>query len=261
MAAEEVERWADRLYRAERAQTSIPPLSDAYPWASVADGYAIQAGYARRRIDAGAQLVGRKIGATSEAIQRLFGVNQPDFGHLFDDMRIDDDGPVSSGQLVQPKVEGELAFILAETLAGPGVDRAMVLRATDHVLPCIEIIDSRIQDWRIRLVDTIADNGSSARFILGRPPIDPLVVDLASIEVRLLKNRSEVAAGRGDAVLGHPADAVAWLANAIAPFGASLPVGAIVLSGAFATAVDGAPGDRFVADFGAAGRASCHITS
>lgn len=257
MSPEVVAEWAKRLLDADRDRRSTSPISDEHPEATIADAYAIQAEWARLRTAGGAQLVGRKIGATSEAIQRLFGVDQPDFGHLFDDMQVPDGGQVPLRVLIQPKVEGELAFVLKDDLSGPGVDTADVLACTEYVLPCIEIIDSRIDRWRIRLVDTIADNGSSGLFVLGKHHIDPYSPDLASIELKLIQSRVSVAEGSGKAVLGHPATAVAWLANALAPFGASLAKGSVVLSGAFATAVDARPGDSFVADFGPAGRVSC----
>jgi 2-keto-4-pentenoate hydratase len=253
-----VTKLARELYAAERAATSVPPLSERHPGLTATDAYAIQEGYADLRRARGARLVGRKIGATSQAIQDLFGIDTPDYGHIFEDMCIEDGGAVRREALIQPMVEPELAFVLDRELRGPGVTRTDVLAAIQSVVPCLEVIDSRIDDWRIAFVDTVADNGSSARCVFGdEREADSL--DLAAVEGELYRNGELVARATGDAVLGHPADAVAWLANALGTYSRSLREGDYVLSGSFTTAVPAQAGDSFEASFSGFGPVSCHF--
>ena len=253
----EVQRAADSLLAAERARTPRRPLTERNPDLSVEDAYAIQQAYARRRLDGGARLIGHKIGATSEAIQRLFGVATPDFGHLFDDMLVAEGDAIPVASLIQPLVEPEIAFVLDRELAGPGVSEEDVVAATRGVVPCIEVIDSRIEEWRIRLADTVADNGSSARFLVGDTLVPLGALDLAAEEVELRRNGEVVERGRGDAVLGHPATSVAWLANALGAFGEALPRDAYVLSGSLTTALRARAGERYEAVFASIGRIAC----
>lgn len=253
-----VAELARELFEAERAGTTVPPLSERHPGLTVSDAYAIQEEYAELQRSRGARLVGRKIGATSKAIQHLFGIHTPDYGHIFDDMVLDGSGPVHLDTLIQPMVEPELGFLLARDLRGPGVKRAAVLAATRSVLPCLEVIDSRIDDWRIGFVDTVADNGSSARCVFGEE-CDARDIDLARVEVEFRRNGEVVDRARGDAVLGHPADAVAWLVNALAAYDRSLRAGEYALSGSFTTAVRAEAGDVFDASFSGLGSVSCHF--
>jgi 2-keto-4-pentenoate hydratase len=244
------------IFESERDRTVLQPLTDEYPRMTVADAYAVQLEYARLRREAGAVLVGHKIGATSRAIQELFNIDIPDYGHLFDDMRWDEDSPGAIGELIQPMVEPEVAFILGSSLRGPGVTPDDVTSAASGVVACLEIIDSRIHEWRIRLPDTVADNGSSARFVLGSR-IAPITSDLSEEEVVFERNGEVVGTGTGAAVLGHPAASAAWLANALGSFGVTMEPGAIILSGSITSAVAAQPGDRFSASFTTLGTVSC----
>lgn len=256
MNPETIERLGRDLYEAEAAQTPLAPLSERHDL-GVADAYAIQEVYARLRLAGATQLVGRKVGATSQAIQKLFNIDTPDYGRIFDDMVISDDGDVPVDKLIAPLVEPEIAFLLDTDLVGPGVTRDDVLASTRHVLPCLEIIDSRIEDWRIAFVDTVADNGSSARCVLGTGRHDVTHVDLAAERVRLHRDGQEIETATGKAVLGHPADAVAWLANAIGEFGAGLQAGEYVLSGSMTSASKVSPGESYEAVFDNLGRVAC----
>lgn len=250
-----VEVLGRQIFDAERSAEPIRPLSDSYEL-TVGDAYAIQQSYARLRIGEGATVIGHKIGCTAKAIQELFKIDTPDFGHLFSDMLVPQSKQIPVDELIQPLTEPEIAFVLAQDLSGPGITQEDVLAASSGVVPCIEVIDSRIIDWNIHLSDTISDNGSSARFVMGEPiPVDG--IDLAAETVVLTRNGEEVGRGEGTAVLGHPANSVAWLANALGEFGQALPAGSYVLSGSLTTAVPARAGDRFQADFASIGSVSC----
>jgi 2-keto-4-pentenoate hydratase len=254
-----IPQLGQEIFAAEQAARAIPPLSDQHPDLRASDAYAVQAEYARLRIAAGATLVGRKIGATSQAIQEQLGVGTPDYGHLFDDMVIADGGEVVLAELVAPMVEPEIAFRLGRTLRGPGVTAADVLAATSAVCPALEIIDSRITDWRITFTDTVADNGSSARCVFGAERELQPDTDLAVEVVRLSENGTQLATGPATAALGHPATAVAWLANALADFGAELRAADIVLSGSLTRAAPLKPGCQYTATFQSLGSVSCRV--
>lgn len=260
MDAATIAALGDQLYELERDARSRPPLVKDHLDLDLPAAYAIQERYAARRQEHGARLVGRKIGATSRAIQDLFSIDTPDFGHVFDDMVIPDGGDVPSSELVQPRVEPEIAFVLGSELKGPGVSRQDVLDATDVVLPCLEIIDSRIDDWDIAFYDTVADNGSSARCVFGSPRVPVGGRDLAAVEVELTQNGEVVARADGTAVLGHPAESVAWLANALGELDATLREGEYVLSGSMTSALRATRGDHFQARFTDLGSASCRFT-
>ncbi len=260
LGPEVVEKLAERIYRDEQASRMGLPLSEQHPAMTVADAYAIQLGYISRRMAAGAQIRGHKVGCTNPVIQRLFNVYQPDYGQILDDMILSDGVMLSMRQLIQPRVEPEIAFYLKEPLRGPGVTRDQVLQATVSVVPCFEIIDSRIVDWRIKFVDTVADNGSSARCILGNPKEEIGGLDLRLTGVVLEKNGEVVATGAGAAALGHPATAVAWLANTLASYGLHLEKGHLVLPGALTTALPAQAGDFFEASFAGIGSVRCRFT-
>ncbi|MFH0871903.1 MAG: fumarylacetoacetate hydrolase family protein [bacterium] len=237
---------AQDLHKAEKNVVSVDPLTVTYPRITVEEAYAIQlAGVEIRRTTEGRRVVGKKVGLTSVAMQKLIGVNEPDYGHLLDYMLIIEGEPLRRGELLLPKVEGEVAFILKSTLKGPGITIADVLRATEGVMPAIEIVDSRIRDWKVKLADTIADNASSARFVLGSRLVPVIEVDLRLVGMVLEKNGEVISTGAGAAVLGHPAASVAWLANKLAAFGIALEAGEIILSGAVTAAVDARSGDSF----------------
>lgn len=247
------------IYQAERKAVAFEPLSERYPALDPPAAYAVQEEYVRLRTEDGARLIGRKIGCTSRAIQELFGIDTPDYGHLFDDMVVPDGGAIATSELIAPMVEPEIAFVLGEDLRGPGLTAEDVLRATVNVLPALEIIDSRIRDWRIVFADTVADNGSSARCVFGAPLAYDGSFDLVAERVRLLRDGAEFDAGDGAAVLGHPATSVAWLANAIAAYGSALRAGDYVLSGSMTRAAPVRPGETYVAAFDTLGSVSCRF--
>ena len=252
MDAAQLKEIADRLSRAERERVAIdPPAASAK--LSVADAYRLQMINVERRVAAGRRIVGGKVGLTSAAMQKMMGVNEPDFGHLFDDMILKSGGECSVGTLMLPRVEPEIAFVLSRELRGPGITREDVLAAAEYVTPALEIIDTRIRDWKITLADTIADNASSGRVVLGAEKTAPRRYDLASVAMKLEKNATLVEEGVGSAVLGHPAEPVAWLANKLAEFGESLAAGSIVIPGALCRAVAVAAGDSITARFGPLG--------
>jgi 2-keto-4-pentenoate hydratase len=237
---------ADRLYAAERDRTPIAPLVDSYPELSAADAYEIQLRNIRRR---GGEVVGHKVGLSSLAMQQMMGVDEPDYGHLMADMRLAEDVPVDARRYCYPRAEIEVAFLLGADLPGADCTEDDVLAATEALAPSIELIDSRILDWRISLPDTVADNASSAGFVVGAARVPPRTVDIRAIEATLWRNGEQVSHGRADAVLGNPVTAVAWLARTVARFGVRLRAGHLVLPGACARAVDVSPGDRFAATF------------
>ncbi len=239
---------ADALFRAERARIPIRPLTESHPEMSLDDAYAIQMENVRRVTGLGHVISGKKIGLTSEGIQRQLGVSEPDYGHLFQAMDCAD-GLVRMDALIQPKIEAELAFVLAEDLTGGNVTREEVRAKTAYVVGAFEIVDSRVADWRIKLPDTVADNASSGRYVLGKEKLSVSGVDLAGVRMKLFKNDELVGEGEGAAVLGDPCLSVAWLANRLWGYGVALRSGEVVLSGAFSAAPMAARGDRFRAEF------------
>jgi 2-keto-4-pentenoate hydratase len=250
MLSDDVRRTvADALRDAEVERAPIPPLRETWPDIDVVDSYEIQLLNIRRRLEAGARVNGHKVGLSSRAMQEMMGVDEPDYGHLLSDMEVSSDEPVPASQYCYPRVEVEVAFILGETLPGEGCTEDDVIRATEYVAPAIELIDSRVVDWNIKIADTIADNASSAGYILGPERVRPEDVDLKLIEAVLIRNGEKVAEGRSDAVLGNPVTAVAWLANKVASFGVTLEKGHVILPGSVHRAIDVRPGDDFVADF------------
>jgi 2-keto-4-pentenoate hydratase len=237
------------LARAERSRESIPPLTAAYPDIDVVDAYEIQLINIRQRVADGARVVGHKVGLSSLAMQQMMGVDEPDYGHLLDEMQVFEDAPVPAAKYLYPRVEVEVGFILAADLPGADCTEDDVLEATAAFAPAIELIDTRITDWKIALCDTIADNASSAGFVLGEARVSPADVDITGIEAVLTRNGEVVAKGRSDAVLGNPVTAVAWLARKVESFGVRLKAGDIVLPGSCTRAIDVRPGDNFVAEF------------
>jgi 2-keto-4-pentenoate hydratase len=237
------------LAQAERSKIPISPLTDRYPDIDVVDAYEVQLINIRQRVAEGARVVGHKVGLSSEAMQKMMGVDEPDYGHLLDEMEVFEDKPVPAGKYLYPRVEVEVGFILAEDLPGAGCTEADVLAATAAFAPAIELIDSRITDWKIKLCDTIADNASSAGFVLGTERVSPNDIDIKTIDAVLTRNGEVVAKGRSDAVLGNPLTAVAWLARKVESFGVRLRAGDVVLPGSCTRAIDARPGDNFVAEF------------
>ncbi|GIE85762.1 2-keto-4-pentenoate hydratase [Actinoplanes regularis] len=237
---------ADRLRVAERDRKPIPPLVRERPDLTAADAYAIQLANIRRRDSA---VVGHKVGLSSAAMQQMMGVDEPDYGHLMADMRLSETEPADASRYCYPRVEIEVAFLLGADLPGADCTERDVLAATEAFAPSIELIDSRIEDWNISLADTIADNASSAGFVVGAGRVPPDGIDIRGIEAVLLEDGEPVARGRSDAVLGNPVTAVAWLARTVAGFGVRLRAGHLILPGACARAVDVHPGSSFHAVF------------
>lgn len=239
---------ADALWRAEEDRAPIDPLATTWPGIDVVDAYEIQLLNIRRRQSAGAVIRGHKVGLSARAMQQMLGVDEPDYGHLMDDMAVLDGSEADTGRYCAPRVEVEVGFVLGAGLSGPGCSVDDVLRATEQVVPCIEIIDSRIRDWKITLADTIADNASAAGFVVGHSGTKPEQVDLTSIGAVLRRGGEIVDTGTSGAVLGNPAEAVAWLANKVAAFGVSLEAGQLVLPGSCMRAYDVRPGDTVRAE-------------
>ena len=256
MHAELHQTLGDELYAALRDRQAVEPLSARHPEVSIADAYAIQQRMLARRLAAGERVVGKKIGVTSQAVMDMLGVFQPDFGWLTDGMVYNEGQAIPADTLIQPKAEGEIAFVLKKTLRGPGVTAADVLAATEGVMACFEIVDSRIRDWKIKIQDTVADNASCGVFVLGDRLVDPRDVDLATCGMVLEKNGEIVATGAGAAALGHPANAVAWLANTLGAHGIALEAGEVVLSGSLAAMVPVRAGDNLRVTIGGIGGCS-----
>ena len=244
---------AAELADAERTRVPMSPLTAAHPGIDVVDAYEIQLINIRQRIAGGTKVIGHKVGLSSEAMQKMMGVDEPDYGHLLGDMEVFEDVPVNTAKYLFPRVEVEVGFILAEDLPGAGCTEDDVLAATAAYAPSIELIDTRIKDWKIALCDTIADNASSAGYVLGPERVSPKDIDITGIDAVLTRNGEVVAEGRSDAVLGNPVTAVAWLARKVDSFGVRLRAGDIVLPGSCTRAIDVRPGDAFVADFAGLG--------
>ena len=234
----------------------IAPLSETHPGLTLDDAYRIQQWQVRRWLEAGDTVRGHKIGLASTAMQRQMGVDQPDYGHLTDTMFRSVSEPVPLTTFIQPRVEPEVAFVLKGPLRGPGLTVADVIPAIEYALPALEIVDSRVENWRIGLVDTVADNASSGGVLLGDTPTRLADVNLPELSSVLAKNDATIAIGTGAAVLGSPLRAVAWLANKLGTLGVALDPGHVVLSGSFTQAVPVLPGDTVSADFGDFGRLS-----
>jgi 2-oxo-hept-3-ene-1,7-dioate hydratase len=245
-------RAVDLLLEAERTRTPVVQLSKTFPEIEILDSYAISAEVTRRKMAGGARLIGHKIGLTSKAMQQSSQVDEPDFGHLLDTMLIPDGAKIRHADYCVPRVEPELAFVLGRPLKGPGVTLVDVLRATDYVVPAIEIIDARVQNPR-RITDTVADNGAAAGIVLGGRPVGPMDVDLRWVGAVFYRNSGIEETGLAAGVLGHPALAIAWLANKVGPFGTELAPGHILLSGSFTRPIWADPGDTLHADFGPLG--------
>jgi 2-oxo-hept-3-ene-1,7-dioate hydratase len=243
---------ADTLMAAEKARKQAVQISKTWPDITIEDAYAISTEVAKRKIAAGARLIGHKVGLTSKAMQRSSQIDEPDYGHLLDYMMVADGGRVPHENYCLPRVEIELAFILGKPLKGPGVQLPDVLRATDYVVPAIEIVDARLQDPR-KIFDTVSDNGAAAGIVIGGRPVGPLDVDLRWVGGIMYRNSEIEETGVAAGVLGHPALGVAWLANKLGAHGVTLEPGHLVLAGSFTRVVHAKKGDTLYADFGALG--------
>ena len=230
--ADKVHEAAKLLREAEETRTACAPVRELIGATDVDAAYAVQAVNVQRRIEAGARIAGRKIGLTAKVVQTQLGVDQPDFGVLFADMAVNDDEPLALEQLIAPRAEAEVAFVLDADLADAESTAADVIRATAFVIPAIEIVDSRVQDWDITIADTVADNASAARYVLGTTPRGLGDVDVRGVAMSMTLDGEVVSSGEGAACLGNPVNAVVWLANTLSRHGDPLRAGDVVLSGA-----------------------------
>lgn len=256
---------AAELHQAEKTGVQIPQFSQRYPDIEFVDSYRIQREWMKLKLAEGRRPIGRKIGLTSRAMQKVANISEPDYGILLDDMQFDDGARIPAGRFIKPWVEVELAFILKSPLKGPDVSIFDVLNATDWVVPAIEIIDARVQridpvtKAQRRVLDTIADNAANGGIVLGSKPFRPDSVDLRWIGAILYKNGAVEETGLGAGVLNHPANGIAWLARKLSAWDEHLEAGEIVLAGSFTRIVEAAPGDQFCADYGPLGSVNVHF--
>lgn len=244
MNEELTRQLGDELFDALSAVRTVAPLSERHPDITIEDAYRIQKRLNDRRIAAGEKVIGKKIGVTSRAVMNMLGVGQPDFGLLTDAMVYNEGEAIEAARLIQPKAEGEIAFILKRDLKGPGVTAADVLSATEGVMACFEIVDSRIRDWKIKIQDTVSDNASCGVFVLGDRVVDPRSLDLTTCGMVLEKNGEVVVTGAGAATMASPLNAVAWLANTLGALDVGLQAGEVILSGALGAMVPVQAGDN-----------------
>src|SRR4051794_33113599 len=252
------DKAADLLLMAEKERKPVVQLSKTWPDITIEDAYAISTEVTRRKIAAGAKLIGHKIGLTSKAMQQSSQIDEPDYGHLLDNMLVADGAKVPHANYCVPRVELELAFVLAKPLRGPGVGLLEVLRATEYVVPSIEIIDARVQNPR-KIFDTVADNGAAAGIVVGGRPVGPMDIDLPWVGGIMFRNSEIEETGLAAGVLGHPAMGIAWLANKVGKFGDTLKAGQVFLAGSFIRPVWANKGDTLHADFGPLGAVTVQL--
>ncbi|MCZ0984786.1 2-keto-4-pentenoate hydratase [Streptomyces diastatochromogenes] len=260
MTAVTLAEAADALLGAYDTRVPIEPLVDTYADLTLADAYEIQLLQIRRRVADGARIKGHKVGLSSPAMQRQMGVDQPDYGHLLDDMFWLENAPVPASRFLQPRVEPEIAFVLKRSLAGPGVTVAEAAAAVDFVLPALELIDSRIREWRIGIVDTIADNASSGGVVLGSTRPGSPTSTCASPDARCTATANLVGTGASGAVLGSPLTSLVWLANTVGARGVVLEAGHVVLPGSITASVPVAAGDTVTAAYAGLGSVTARFT-
>lgn len=256
-----IQQYGDELYQAMQSRQAVSPLSSRGEALSIEEAYHISLQMLNRRLDAGAKVVGKKIGVTSKAVQQMLNVHQPDFGYLTDDMVFNygEEIPISE-RLISPRAEGEIAFVLKKDLLGPGITNADVLAATECVIPCFEIVDSRIKDWQITIVDTVADNASCGLFVLGDKAVSPQNIDLSTCGMVVEKNGKVLSTGAGAAALGSPVNCVTWLANTLGEFGITLKSGEVILSGSLVPLEPVKAGDFMRLEIGGIGSASAYFS-
>lgn len=257
---DQIRHYGDELYTALRECSTVAPLTEREPDITIEDAYHISLRMLERRQADGEAVIGKKIGVTSKAVQDMLDVRQPDFGYLTDAMVVSSGEPVSTAQLIAPRAEGEIAFVLKKDISGPSVTNADVLAATECVMPCFEIVDSRIRDWQIRIQDTVADNASCGLFVLGDQALSPRDVDLVTCGMVVEKNGALLSTGAGAAALGSPVNGVTWLANTLGEFGMTLKAGEVILSGSLVPLEPVQAGDNLRVDIGGLGSASVRFT-
>lgn len=245
------------LFNALVNKNTVKPITSDFPDFSIDDAYEVSKQFLAQRIKIGEKVIGKKIGVTSKVVQEMLGVHQPDFGFLTDVMQVENGSQVQLASMIQPRAEAEIAFILSESLNGPGINREDVIAASSVIVPCFEIVDSRISNWQIKIQDTIADNASCGIFCLSNSSADPKKLDLAALEAVVFKNGTKISTGLGSAVQGHPAEAVAWLANTLGTYGISLDQGDVILSGSLVPLEPILSGDKFSMEI--VGIGSCHL--
>jgi len=251
-----IQQYGDELYQALLERKAVDPLTDREPSITIEDAYQIQLRMIQRRLDAGETIVGKKIGVTSKIVMEMLKVDQPDFGQMTSGMVFSEGEAIRADSMIAPKAEAEVAFVLKNDVTGPGVTAADVLRATDFVVPCFEIVDSRIKDWKIKIQDTVADNASCGVLTLGGVRKSPRQLDLALAGMVLEKNGDIVSTSAGAAVQGSPVNAVAWLANTLGRLGIGLKAGEIILSGSQSPLVPVKAGDSLYCSVGGLGGTS-----
>ncbi len=251
-----IQKYGDELYNALITRTAIDPLTDREPTITIEDAYQIQLRMIQRRVEAGETIIGKKIGVTSKVVMDMLKVNQPDFGMMTSGMVFNEGEAIVASSMIAPRAEAEVAFVLKRDLMGPGVTAADVLRATDCVVPCFEIVDSRIKDWKIKIQDTVADNASCGVLTLGGTRKSPRDLDLALAGMVLEKNGEVISTSTGAAVQGSPVNAVAWLANTLGRLGIGLKAGEVILSGSQSPLVPVKAGDSLVCSVGGLGGTS-----
>lgn len=256
MDKEKINRYGDELYQALMERKAVDPLTDREAAITIEDAYQIQLRMIQRRLDAGETVVGKKIGVTSKVVMDMLKVNQPDFGQMTSGMVFNEGEPIRTDTMIAPRAEAEVAFVLKRDLMGPGVTAADVLRATDCVMPCFEIVDSRIKDWKIKIQDTVADNASCGVLTLGGMRKSPRQLDLALAGMVLEKNGEVISTSTGAAVQGSPVNAVAWLANTLGRLGIGLKAGEVILSGSQSPLVPVKAGDSLSCSVGGLGSTS-----
>ncbi|MSR14602.1 MAG: 2-oxopent-4-enoate hydratase [Gammaproteobacteria bacterium] len=255
VALNKLDAYAEEIYQALRTRQVIAPLTEREPELTQDEAYQISLGILKRREAAGEKIVGKKIGATSRAVQTMLNVDQPDYGFLTDRMQCKAGEPIPiSRELIQPRAEGEIAFVLKRDLQGPGVTNADVLAATAGIAVCYEIVDSRIRDWKIKIQDTVADNASCGMFVVSTELVDPHTVDLVTCGMVLWKNGELIATGAGAAALGSPINCVTWLANVLGRHGVGLKAGETILSGSLVPLIPIVAGDEMELAVGGLGR-------
>jgi len=228
----EATHYSNLLRQAEATQMPISNLRDTIGVEDIAFAYQIQQINTALRVEGGARIIGKKIGLTSKAVQNQLGVDQPDFGMLFDDREVENGGQISLSELMQPKVEAELAFVLGEDLRSDHITTIDMMKAIAFVLPSIEIVGSRIANWDIKITDTIADNASASHFVLGHTPKLITEIDIVNTEMQVIADRAQISSGTGGACLGSPLNAALWLARTMVEMGTPLLAGEVLLTGA-----------------------------